>query len=129
MKTTLKKDLKSRYVRLGISLLVACVALLSTLSLTFQPDNWAVIFPLLTMLFPIKTILDPYFITDDNKLGGNGQIDILLILSLNRLKSGGFQVIYTWMKGGKERTRCFYPADESLFIETLQQINPNIKLN
>lgn len=129
MKTKLKKNLRSRFVVGGIVTVVTVAVLMAVLvSLFLLHNRWMGVMVFCYMMFSLKAFLDPYQITDNNQLVGNGVIDIRLILRIERKEKGGFRIWYTWMEGGKERSRSFYPADEPLFISTLQQINPNIKL-
>lgn len=129
MKTKLKKNWRSRYVIVGMVTVVTLAISMGLFVLLFQPRNgWIGVMLFCYMMFSLKALLNPYWITDNNQLVGNGFIHIPLIRRIERKEKGGFRVWYTWMEGGKERSRSFYPADEALFISTLQQINPNIKL-
>lgn len=130
MKTKLKKNLYSRYVVARIVTVITLAVSIVFFIFLFHPGNgwiWVMLFSY--MMFFLKAFLSPYRITDHNELVGNGIINIPLILRIERKEKGGFRVWYTWQGGKKERKRSFYPADEALFISTLQQINPNIKLN
>lgn len=129
MKMKLKKNLRSRFMVGGIATVVTFAILMAVSAFLFLPRNgWMGVMFFCYMMFSLKAFLDPYQITDNNQLVGNGVIHISLILRIERKEKGGFRIWYTWMEGGKERSRSFYPADEPLFISTLQQINPNIKL-
>lgn len=129
MKTKLKKNLRSRFVIGGIVTVVTVALLMALFVFLFLPHNrWMGVMFFCYMMFSLKAFLDPYQITDNNQLMGNGVINIPLILRIERKEKEGLRIWYTWMEGGKERSRSFYPADEPLFISTLQQINPNIKL-
>lgn len=129
MKTKLKKNLRSRFVVGGIVTVVTVAVLMAVFVFLFLPQNrWMGVMFFCYMMFSLKAFLDPYQITDNNQLIGNGVINIPLILRIERKEKEGLRIWYTWIEGGKERNRSFYPADEPLFISTLQQINPNIKL-
>ena len=81
------------------------------------------------MFFLLYIQLVPYSVTDNKQLTGNGITSIPLVKRIECKEKGGLTLFYTAMENGRERSRCYYPKDEQLFIDTLLQINPNIKLN
>jgi len=84
--------------------------------------------PAACILFYVVMMRNPFHLTDDNKLTGNGIIDVELIDRLER-KSKGVTVYYLWANGKTEQKRFFPLKDIDIFISALLEINPNIKLN
>lgn len=128
MKTKLQKNRRDLHIYWPVILvLLVAVAFVLYVALSDNKD-WSSLTPLIPILLLIKLRYDPYYITDNNQLLGNGVIMIPFIQCIEQKEKGGLRVYYVRMKGGVVRDRSFYPGDEQLFIDTLLEINPNIKL-
>lgn len=128
MKATFKKDYSHWSVWLpGVLYFVAMGGTIVVMGI--RDGNYSLILiPLPFIFFLWAIIRNPFHLTDDNKLYGNGTIDVPMINSLER-KERGVTVHYLWPGGKTERERFFPLKDSDTFISTLLDINPNIKLN
>lgn len=91
-------------------------------------DNYYLLMiPIAFVIYFVVMIRNPFHLTDDNRLTGNGFIDVNLINKLER-KNKGVTVYYLWPSGRMEQRRFFPLKDSDTFISTLLEINPNIKL-
>ena len=91
-------------------------------------NYYMLMMPAAFIFFFVAIIRQPFYLTDDNKLAGNGLINVELIKKLER-KHKGVTVYYLWPNGKAEQKRFFPLKDIDTFISTLLKINPNIKLN
>lgn len=91
-------------------------------------DYYLLMMPVAFVFYFVAMIRKPFHLTYDNKLSGNGFIDVELINRLER-KNKGVTVYYLWPNGKAEQKRFFPLKDIDTFISTLLEINPNIKLN
>ncbi|WP_370862267.1 hypothetical protein [Parabacteroides faecis] len=128
MKAKFKKDFSHRAIWLPIVLF--SVFLLSVLiCVVLTPLRFEFCSGLLGCSpFIIVVCLKPYELTDLNVLQGNGTIQVDHIYRIQEINKG-ISVFYTWPGGKAERKRFFAVKDIDAFISTLQEINPNIKLN
>ena len=129
MKAKLQKNKRDTHILvpvIGVLVVMAAFALYVIFSDT---KDWATLLPLVSLLMVIKIYYDPYYVTDNNQLIGNGVVVVPFIQRIERKAGGGLRVFYVRMEGGEVRSRSYYPADEQHFIDNLLEINPNIKLN
>ena len=128
MKATFRKDYShwSTWFPVTAYFLVA-IGLFVAMSMD-RTNYYMLMMPSAFILFYVLMMRNPYHLTDDNKLTGNGIIDVELIDRLER-KSKGVTVYYLWPNGKAEQKRFFPLKDIDAFISTLQEINPNLKLN
>lgn len=91
-------------------------------------NYYLLMMPVAFVFYFVAMMRKPFHLTYDNKLAGNGLIDVELINKLER-KNKGVTVYYFWPNGKAEQKRFFPLKDIDAFISTLQEINPNIKLN
>ena len=128
MKATFKRDYSYWPAWLPITVYFLAVIGLFIVMGIGGDNYYLLMMPVAFVFYFVAMIRNPFHITDDNKLTGNGFIDVELINRLER-KHKGVSVYYRWPNGKAEQKRFFPLKDIDTFISTLLEINPNIKLN
>lgn len=127
MKATFKKDYGHWSVWFPVTVYFLMAIILFILMGIDSDNYYLLIMPAAFVIYFVAMIRKPFCLTDDNKLIGNGCIDVGLINKLER-KNKGVTIYYFWPNGKTENKRFFPLKDIDTFISTLLEINTNIKL-